>query len=475
MNTLIRPLLLLCLPVIPASLSQAAFSPDVIADDARWALNLDLGAVRATSVGKELLASLTAAQPGLGNGQIKLDFNKVSGTITSITAYGSNFAHDPHAIDGTLVVQGTPEMRKIVDGLIAETLVGYPDKLTEIKDLPFEAYSVHGDVLVGLPKEGVVLVSKSRASLIRAYDVYRGKAPSLSKGNSQLNGLMQRDSSAFLVAASIVPPDALAGSNAPQARILQMTNAGSLAIGENNKQIYARLKLVATSDDMADKLMKIVQGMTAMLSLAETSDKQVDEFIKSVTVERHDRAVNVSLSYSSERIVQMINMAENGLKPTAAPAKKEPDSKTITTWSADQQLGGDGPLGADMLVTRTIPDVTLTTGSIISLAVQRGNGAMNEGDRGRIDYVEIVAQQPNAAPLHFEAERMTEIGYHNEAAPYASGGKVAVLNGRFGSVRFEFPGADGIYTVKVRYVDDPKGTATFTLKTQDPEPPAAHD
>src|SRR5947209_11925768 len=123
MNSLIRPLLFLCLPAIPASLASAGPVSNVITGDARWALNLDLGTVRETSIGKELLASLTAAQPGFANGQIKIDFNKVFATITSLTAYGTNFSPDPQAIDGALVVQGTAEMRKIVDGLIAETMV----------------------------------------------------------------------------------------------------------------------------------------------------------------------------------------------------------------------------------------------------------------------------------------------------------------------------------------------------------------
>lgn len=474
MNSLIRPLLFLCLPAIPASVAVAAPLSNVIAGDARWALNLDLGAVRETSIGKELLASLTAAQPGFANGQIKIDFNKVFATVTSFTAYGTNFTPDPQAIDGALIVQGTPEMRKIVDGLIAETLVSQPERLTEIKDLPFEAYSINHDVIVGLPKEGIVLMSKSRSSLLRAYDVILGKTPSLHQSSSTLKELLPRDSGAFLVAASIVPPEALAGSNAPQARILQMTNAGSVAIGEASKQIYVHLKLVATTDDMADKLTKIVQGMAAMVSLAETSDKQLEEFVKSVSTERHDKTVNVSLAYSSERLAQMIATAQSGSHPSPTQKKSESDSKTITTWSADQQLGGGGPLGADMLVTRTIPDVKLSTGTVVSLSVQRAEGQIGPGDLGRIDYVEIVPQQPNATPLHFEAERMIMSGYHAVAADYASGGKLAVLNNRYGSVRFEFPGADGTYTVKVRYLDDPNGSATFTLKTQEPDP-AAHD
>ena len=43
-------------------------------------------------------------------------------------------------------------------------------------------------------------------------------------------------------------------------------------------------------------------------------------------------------------------------------------------------------------------------------------------------------------------------------------------NGSTGTARFEFPGVDGSYTLKVRYGNETEGTTVFTVSVQDPEP-----
>lgn len=465
---ILRPLALLCLPVLSTPLAHAAFTPAVVAADSRWIIHVDLNTLRETGPGKKLLAAFNNAQPGFANGSVKLDLHKVLATVGTLTAYGSNFSQDPEALDGILVVQGTADLRKIAEGLVAEATVSHPKDIVEIKDLPFEAYSVGSDnnpkttVIVAFPKEPIILVGKSKAHLRRAYEVFRGKAPSLASGKSTLGELMPKDRNAYLMAVSAIPSEDIFPQNAPQARILQMANSCSLTLGESKNLTYANLQLVAASGEMADKLMKIIQGMTAMLSLAETNDKQLEEFTRSVSVERRERTVQLSASYASDRIVEMIEGVQHGnQKPRAMPPTTE---KRISSWSSDQQLGS-GTRNAEMLVTREIENVFLSTGTTLTISAQRGGN-----DTARIDFVEIVGRGAGAAPLHFEAETLNEDGFHVEAAPYASGGKVLALGRPTGSARLMFPGLDGSYTVKIRYLDDPDGNATLQVATLDPSP-----
>jgi len=477
MNKLLRPLALFCLPVLPSPLTHAAFSPAIVAADSRWVIHVDFNTLRETAPGQKLLAAFTAAQPGLLNGNVKLDLQKVLATVGSLTAYGSNFSQDPKSIDGTVVVQGTVDLRKIAEGLVAEATVSHPENIVEIKDLPFEAYSVsnHGDpatsLIVGFPKEPIILVSKSRPHLLRAYDVFRGKAASLTSGSSELGTLIPKDPHAYLTAASVIPSDDAFPKNAPQARILRMASSGSVTVGENKDLTYAHLQLIASSSEMADKLMKIVQGMTAMLSLTETSDKQLEEFTKSVTVERHDNAVQLSMAYSSARLAQMLESLHDE-HPRLSVVAPPVEDKKIASWTAEPKVETTDGKTSTRVVTRTIEHVKLFNGTTLILSVRRQNPG--KGGPGRIDFVEIVGEAPGSSPLHFEAESLRFTGYRPENTSYASGGKVIALNNQNGTVRLPFPGLDGDYTVKVAYLDDPDGSATFTLATRDPEP-AAHE
>jgi hypothetical protein len=151
------------------------------------------------------------------------------------------------------------------------------------------------------------------------------------------------------------------------------------------------------------------------------------------------------------------------------PKKPAVTGKIIDTWVADQDTKdvGISPL---TLFHRTIENVTLKNGTSIIL-----NGRRDGGENARYDYVDITPSA-GGAPLHFEAENMKLSRYRVEKSPYASSGKDIILeNNATGTARFEFPGVDGTYTLKVRYVDENDGKSTFTVSTQDPEPTASDD
>ena len=127
MKTFYFPLIclgFLLLPVIPA---QAAFNPAIVPGYARWVVYVDLNTLRDSALGKELIAAAEKAQLAQTDGKIGVDIQKLSATIGSITAYGANFAADPNTIDGALLVQGTPDLRKIAEAmLIQATITGRP-------------------------------------------------------------------------------------------------------------------------------------------------------------------------------------------------------------------------------------------------------------------------------------------------------------------------------------------------------------
>lgn len=463
MKTLLRPLSFVCLPLLSLSCGQAAVSPKIIAADARWVVHFDVDALRGTESGEKLLAVAAAHQPPIADGKVKIDVQKVIATIHSATAYGSIFNANSRGPEGALLIQGSDDFRKIVEGVLAEQSLSAPDKIKEVKDLPFETYSVGGDVLIGLPKEPIALVSKSREQLQRAYEVYRGAAPSLAQSGSPLLKLLPRDSHDCIVAASVIPKDFQADLG-PHTRVLQMTEMASLTVGEENKSAYARLQLVANSSDTADKLTKIVQGIVAMLSLAETNDQRLDEFIKSAAVERTDDTLRVSISYPAARVAEMIDSAAKPPAPRGpSPAPDPQNERVLGKWNAEQRLGA-GEASEQMLVTQTFKGVALKNGSVILI-----NGIRNNGDGAQLDYVEVISEQNPGLVLKFEAEQMKLDGYRPRAVAFASGGKLVSAQ-KFATASFAFPAMDGTYTINIRYLDDPDGAAKFVAKVRDPQP-----
>lgn len=476
--------------VLPlATGAQAAFNPAVVAADAKWIVHIDVNNLRDSTLGKELTDFLVQLQPTMDQGGLHPDFRKILATATAITAYGSNFSQNPNDLAGTLVLQGTDDLRKIAEAFVTQATITNPENVTELKGLPFEAYSLDGKATLAFPKEPVILFSKSQEQLTKAYDVFRGSAPSMAKSSSPLSALVPKSGNYFLIAASVVPSvDGLPGhlQNGPQARILQMASSVSIAIGEEGPMTAARLQLVASSDDMADKLMRILQGVTAMLSLTETNDAQLTEFLKSVKVERKDTRVSLGLAYPTERFMEMVHViqrrgeqartnrqavmseAEQGRNRSpqesvpAAPAPTNGIGQVVGEWLADQDRGDAAP-SAESLASRTFENVTIKSGATVTVSGRRGGG-----EHARLDYVEF---SPASGPVElYEAEFMRLNHYTIEKLAGASGGEIVRLadNSGTGTASFRFQGANGSYRVKVGYVDESDGKSSYALGVQDP-------
>jgi hypothetical protein len=472
MNTLNRIITASCLPLLPLTTAIGAVNREIVPADAQWVVNLDLNALRASVLGQELTKFATAMQSEISQGGIRLNVEKTLATAGSLTAYGTSFSADPEKMDGTLILQGTPELRKIIDALIIQATVSEPDKVKELKDLPFPAYSIGGEVTVALPPEGAIFVSKSKEQVLKARELFRGSGASLAKARSPLSALLNVPAEYFLSAASVVPSaEGLFTGDGPQTRILQMANSGAVFLGEDGKLTVARVQLVAASDDMADRLNRILQGLTAMLSLAESDDQQLAEFLRSVTVERKGSTVVLNLAYPSERLVEMLRSLheENqraGSNEEEAPRAPKVVGNIVGEWVADQSLGSDRAAPGN-LVTHSIDKVRLVNGAMIFL-----NGRRNQGENARFDYLEIAPAQGAGQAIRHEAEDMRLTNYNIEEAPFASGGELIIIgsDGSSGSARLKFQGADGEYKLTIGYVDETDGKSTFSVSVQEPQP-----
>ncbi len=459
LRSLRRALLALPLLALAAADAAAAYNPAVVAADARWVVHADFDRLRASELGKELVAAIEKSQAEATGGTIGLDIPRVLKTVGALTAYGTNLEKDPAAIDGVLVAQGTAELRKIAESVLLQGTLAEPKVFAEAAGYPFPVYSISdakaapgakSHVLVAFPPEPVVLVSKSKERLLQAHAVIRGAAPSLAKAaDSALGRLTAKTGNAYLFAATVVPTDAFFGPNAPQTRMLQLAGSGSLALGERGSDTFARAELVASSAANAEKLMKILQGMTAMLSLAETTDKQLAEFLNSTAVSRTGDTVILDLAYSSARLATMVKslQATAEAKPAAVRnASPIVAGNVLAEWNA-ADVSADAAV--DGLHWRTIENVALYNGATITLGRTAGGGR-----NARFDRLELMPADGKGSPLVFR--------------------QAAMRNVRGTMSQVQFPGVDGTYTLRVAYADDAERQARFAVSvSKQPPAPAA--
>lgn len=467
---------LLALAATPA---RAGFDPAVVPANAQWIFYLDVNTLRSSALGSELMTLVPQLNVDTKELPVKVNIPKLIESLGSATAYGTNFSHDPKQMDGALVVRGTSELRTIVEGLLLTAVDGAPSgangqamQVKEITDLGFDAYEVHGELLVALPPGDAIVVSKSRDSLAAAQALLRSDKGSLARGKTTpLSGLIPRLPSTYLLAASVVPREnEFMPKDGPQARILQMASAASIAFGEDGTMTTARIQIDATSADMADKLIKILQGMVAMLSFTETDDEALAAFLRSVTVEKTGSGALLNLAYPTDRLVQMLKTLreEHAAKPeggSEAPfhGRAKAQGRVLDEWVADKDLGSNQAAEGN-IVTRRIEAVELAPGSTIWL-----NGHRESGEHARFDYLEITPVGNPSGTLRFEAENLRLDDYGTEEASFASGGELIKLHGNSGSARLVFPAAAGTYAITVGYVDENDGRSPFSVSLTEPK------
>jgi len=122
------------------------------------------------------------------------------------------------------------------------------------------------------------------------------------------------------------------------------------------------------------------------------------------------------------------------------------DGATVGSWTAN--------VDDHAWKTRTFSGVPIGNGDEI-----RVEGARESGEHARVDYVDVVAA---ASAVRVQAEAMTKTLYETNTFEGVTGARATSTS--TGNVRTTFPGGGGVYTVRVRYMDENDGRATFTLR-----------
>ena len=456
---------------MPLTSTFAAIDAGIVPEESKWVVYADFAKMRDSALGQELLANIEQETLMGEETPIMPDFAAIMMTIGRVTAFGDQLTENPEEMNGAMIIEGTDKLRKIADGVIAHLLLSEPEMIEELKDLPFEAYRIQGEMVVGMPDEPILIASRSVERLVATLDVYRGKGKSLKTTQGALTPMLPPGDAYYLFGASVVPSPEMENGNTPQARILKMTQAASVRIGEADGNAVANAMLVADSDETANRLGKIVNGMTALLSLAQSTEADLVKFIESVKVAQVDRTVTLQMAYPTDQLIALAQA--NMQKEARAEEEREHErdaafsmpGEQVAKWIADADI--DGPQStANNFVTHSAGVVKLVPGAIITVG-SRING--NEG--ARVDYLEITPVAEGGLKQRQEVEFMRLDNYRIEKTEHASGGELVVARDSrrgIGRAKMQFAGAAGEYRIDVRYVDENDGQAEFKLSVTQP-------
>jgi hypothetical protein len=293
-----------------------------VSADAKWLVHLDLENLRGTELGKLIAKNIS----GIANAQtaVKMDFNAIFQQVSHITAYGDQYEIGPKA-DGVLLLKMDGEGRKIIEGLLAAQMLADKDEsIKKTQDESSVTYSLKDEVFVAIQSDHLAVVSKSRKRIENAKAVLAGNAANLNAGSAFGAFPAAPNSFFFLGLAEAFNQKA---AMPPQAKILQMADGGRLVLGERTGNLFVELILKGKSREVIEQIKQVVEGMTALVSLSQIDNPELQQLVRNTKVSAKDNMVQVSIEYPVAQMLERFGSALGGNKDGGNGKKKNKTKK----------------------------------------------------------------------------------------------------------------------------------------------------
>lgn len=300
-----------------------------VSADAKWLLHLDAAQFRASKVGSFIVSEMLEKKLNQPVEQLKeklkldIDVDKILSGINSITIYGTDYqSPQDHAV---LLIRAGPELQKILVGFLAGMVLAgtnAPVQVTQTQEGSVSFYAIADTAYCAVLPDKVMAIGRSREVTEKAAKVLAGKAPALTSG-AVFGGFGDLKEAFFFLGVA-------EGFNAgnklpPQAKLLQVADAGRIALGEDANQVFLSLALRGKTPEVVTQMQEVMQGIIAIGSLSQPQDKDIAQLLQSIKVSTADNIVNVRVDYPVGRAIQQLARARGKvLKSPGNPPEDNP-------------------------------------------------------------------------------------------------------------------------------------------------------
>ncbi|HLB74649.1 MAG TPA: hypothetical protein VJJ98_11565 [Sedimentisphaerales bacterium] len=168
--------------------------------------------------------------------------------------------------------------------------------------------------MYGCTYDNMVVLGAGFEAVKQAVDVLKGTSPNAADGVFKQSAL-DAEGAFFQVAANAVNDLA---NHQNEAAVLEQTDELGAAVGENNGTFYVNVSLRAGSEEIAQNVKKVLEGIIAFLTLAGSEHPSLAELAGKLKLSAVDRMVALSFESSSESVFASLKEAWQKEKNKAA-------------------------------------------------------------------------------------------------------------------------------------------------------------
>ena len=298
-SVLIVSVLLAAVPVQGGPLLKSQVSAD-----ANWVVHVDYDLLNKTIIGQLIRAELAS----LGLEEKLQDFKTIFSfhpldDVRNVTLYGSGDDREKAVV----LIEGDFDQ---------DTLVALVRMNAEYKEIEYGDVVVHswvdenkkdpskaGQRMYGcVPKDDLVVMGAGLEALKQAVDVLNGSAANAADGVFD-HAALETTGAFFQVAANGVGDVA---EHQHHAALLKQTDKLGVVIGEVEGTFYVDLTLTAKSQEIAQNLKKVLEGMIAFLTLVGSEQPVLAELAKKLELSTAENIVAIHFESDSAAIISFL-------------------------------------------------------------------------------------------------------------------------------------------------------------------------
>ena len=277
---------------------------ETIPDAIDWFVHLDAELLRSTEAGSAFINEFRAIAPA-DLQKMPIDPLLILDGLEGLTVFGSmpNFTGEGPQIDAVVILEGTSDLIQIFRGLVSGLQIEQPESVVAIENDPNGTLSLMGGEFYGAwIDDDRLAVSKALPSLNNFFEVYRGSGKHVNLqdrfaiyGDEQSNGIYF---GAFVEGLSEFEDLPV------QARILKLTQAVSVQLGESGDTVNLLASLMTDTEQTAYQVNEVLKGLVAIFALTNAGNADLTSLVQSANVSLNERTVTLGVSYPIESAVQ---------------------------------------------------------------------------------------------------------------------------------------------------------------------------
>lgn len=325
--TLMMPLL--AAATLSTTLPASGVDEQFVPSDVEWLLHIDVDTLRQSQAGSALIRELQAVNPLRNNPEIPIDPTLIINGLRGLSAFGSipDLASGEIPNDSVLVIEGTEELMQVMRGLIAGIQLEKPEMLATLELEGQAIYQLQGESISGLfLEDSRIVIGQTPGALVSFLEVASGNKDHLFL-KSRFPSFKVGMQSGFFVGAVVEGVTGM--QNLPaQARILQLTRAVSVQLGEWDEYLKLEAGLKTEDPTTARRVKEILQGIIALTAITQTGLPEVSSLIQSARVNLDDTTVALELAYPVAStlgwIKQLAALVNHSIEPEEPAVEERP-------------------------------------------------------------------------------------------------------------------------------------------------------